>query len=195
MNRLEKSNHHPSARLVIQGVKGSYSFMAAKKIIEKRHLSCGELVFARSFDEAFSWLDEGKAAYAVLPYKNTLVGPVTTVYSRLSCYRLWETISLPINHCLATVFSCSSPNQLRKVYSHPVALAQCRGLFKKYPHFQPCSFEDTAAAAAWVARKSSPSLGAICSEEAARIFKLQPLLKRVQDRKDNRTFFALISLF
>lgn len=193
MRRVKKNK---PITIAIQGIAGSYSHQAAEKLAKIRGWSKVKLIYCSSFSQAFAQLNQEKADFAVLPYKNSLVGEIKPVASQIENYQLVARLSLPINHVLATVKTKPSPklSQVEYVYSHPVALAQCQKLFRRYPWLKKVEYEDTAAAARLVAKKGDPQNAAICSSLAVRLFRLYPLKREIQDHPRNFTSFALLKL-
>src|ERR1035438_3391313 len=126
-------------RVVFQGERGAFSQEAVR-----RFLGAGlELVPCASFEEAFRRLEHGETDRAVLPMENSLAGSVHENFDLLLRHRmtiLAET-QVRIVHNLLAPPGVTFAN-VRRVFSHPVALNQCRTFFRKHPKIAPVSFYD-----------------------------------------------------
>src|SRR5689334_6776610 len=129
-----------AAAVAIQGEAGSFSHAAALET----HGNVIRLVPCATFVELFRAVEGGDATSGVVPIENTLAGSVHENYDLLSAHALHvvgET-ELRIRHCLI-----ASPRTgrraVRRVASHPVALAQCRQFFLTNPDLVPIPAYDT----------------------------------------------------
>jgi prephenate dehydratase len=102
-----------------------------------------------------------------------------------------ETI-LPIHHCLVGP-AVVALEEVREVHSHPVALDQCRRLLARMPWAQAVAAGTTADAAAAVARLGEPSVVAIASERAARLYGLELVADDVGDHPEAYTRFVAVA--
>jgi prephenate dehydratase len=82
---------------------------------------------------------------------------------------------------------------LRKVYSHPVALAQCARFFKTNPHLEAEAAYDTAGSVKMIMEAGRPDSGAIAALSAAEVYGGQVILEGVQDNNANYTRFLLLA--
>ena len=174
-------------RASFAGAAGSYSAMAAKRLFPD-----AELLPSRSFAEACDNVARGRTPVAVLPLANTTGGPVDTVYRLLrQNLHIVRSIDLSVRHCLAALPGAGL-GDVRTVSSHPQGLAQCsRAIHERGWGTEPA--ENTAFAAAAVARRGDPSFAAICSPEAAQANGLEILLENVCDTDVNATRFVAVS--
>ena len=127
--------------VAIQGEAGSYSHAAALQV----HGPDVRLVPRPSFDALFAAVVEGAAARGVVPIENSLAGSVHENYDLLRAHALHvvgET-AVRVRHCLV-VRPGTRPDAIRRVASHPVALAQCRRFFAGHPELVPVPAYDTA---------------------------------------------------
>ena len=174
-------------RVSFAGSAGSYSAMAAKKLFPD-----AELLPAASFAEACDNVAKGRTPLAVLPLANTTGGPVDTVY-RLLRHNLHivRSTDLEVRHCLAGAPGAAFGG-VKVVSSHPQGLAQCaHAIHENGWGTEPA--ENTAFAAAAVARRADPAFAAICSPEAARANGLEVLRENVCDTDVNATRFVAVS--
>ncbi len=82
--------------------------------------------------------------------------------------------------------------QVRRVYSHPVALNQCRRFFEENPRIEKTPFYDTAGSVKMVMEKGLTDAGAIASANAAEIYGGRILGKSIEDDRENFTRFFLL---
>lgn len=148
---------------------------------------------AASVDHVFQFVEKGVADYGVVPLENSTEGGVTPTLDSFvqyldSAIQICGEIVLPIAHNLIS----SSPREsIRVVYSHPQALAQCRGwLAEELPHVDMVEMVSTAAAVARV--KNEAGSAAIASELAAQAENVPIVVQSIQDRVDNVTRFAIL---
>ncbi|HAL73533.1 MAG TPA: hypothetical protein DCM45_00395 [Clostridiales bacterium] len=174
-------------RLAYQGSPASYAAQAARKLFP----SVTSLA-APTWDEACRLVVSGEADLAVLPLENTTAGTVDEVYDLLLKYDLWiwRSLSLPIQHCLLGVPG-SKMEDVRGVVSHPQALSQCSDLIR-IRGWSSRESQNTAFAAAEVARLGDPALAAIASESAAIDSQLTVLSREICNSHVNQTRFVAV---
>jgi prephenate dehydratase len=177
--------------VVIQGERGSFSHQAALQA-----LGLDIDVLPRpAFDDLFSSVVEGKADRALVPIENSLAGSIHENYDRLRARPLHiiaET-QLRIRHCLIGRPG-SSLASIRRVASHPVALAQCRDFFAKHPNVEPVAAYDTAGSVMDLLRSDGPATqGAIASKLAAELYGGKVLLEGLEDDPQNYTRFLVLA--
>jgi prephenate dehydratase len=81
---------------------------------------------------------------------------------------------------------------LKRVYSHPQALAQCERFLLTLSGVEIIATYDTAGSAKMVADAGSTDAAAIASARAGEVFGLTPLTSSIQDFDDNITRFLVI---
>ena len=177
-------------RIAIQGVRGSYSEEAARKI-------CGdgvELVECADFAAVFAALQSRTAGGAVVPLENKIVGEIKTAAAlfRESGRRVLAELQLPIRHVL-----CGTPGadfeNLAAVRSHPEALRQCRRFFADNPQLAEIAGDDTAGSVRQIMTDADAAVAAIAGRRAAEIYGARVLREDIADDADNWTKFYLIS--
>jgi prephenate dehydratase len=176
-------------KIAYQGVPGSYSHMTALRLFGTNAIFIGLSQFSDVIDAVGSGADA-----ALLPIENTLIGPIYEVLDLIGESSLEMNGETPtrIEHALLTLPDAEI-EEIRTVYSHPKALGQCTKFFRKHPFLVPESFVDTAAAAAFVAKKKDPAIAAIASELAGSIHGLKVCLANIEDNRENFTRFLLLS--
>ena len=178
-----------SARLAFQGEPGAFSQIAARKLLG----DAVQTVACPTFESLFSSIAEGHADLILAPLENTLAGPVLRCYDLLyqGSLRMIGEVVLRISHC---VIGCpgASIEALRRIQSHPVALAQCEEFFAAHPSISKAVADDTAGSVREVMQRADPTIAAIASEFAAREYGAQILASDVEDDPKNFTRFALL---
>jgi prephenate dehydratase len=176
--------------VAIQGERGAFSHQAALEA-----LGSGVEVLPRTtFDELFDSVVEGKADRALVPIENSLHGSIHENYDRLKSRPLHivaET-QLRIRQCLIARPG-SSLGMIRRVASHPVALAQCRRFFAERPQIEAVTAYDTAGAVQDLMKGGLATQGAIASRLAAELYGAQVLLEGIEDDPQNYTRFLVLA--
>jgi chorismate mutase/prephenate dehydratase len=175
-------------RVAFLGPEGTYSHLAARQLFGFAPTYLEESTIAGVVDS----VRRGRADHGVVPLENSTEGAVTTALDALlegGCLIRREHI-LPIEHCLMA--RASTLAGIRRVYSHPQALAQCRGwLSESLPQAQLVHTASTTAAVREALADAEG--GAIGSAFASELMGLPILRERVQDQHQNATRFAMIS--
>jgi prephenate dehydratase len=178
-----------SARIAFQGEPGAFSQLAARKLLGDQVVT----VACATFEALFDSIAQGRADLILVPLENTLAGPVLRCYDLLYQGALTMTgeVVLRISHC---VIGCpgASLGGVRRIQSHPVALAQCENFFAAHPAISKAVAEDTAGSVRQIMEVRDPTLAAIASDFAARQYGAQILASAVEDDPNNFTRFALL---
>ena len=179
---------HPT--VAFQGERGSFSEEAARKLLGPKIRVQPCETFAAMFKSAAT----GKTRYCLAPIENTLAGSVHENYDLLLANDLHiiAEVSLRIVHNLIALPG-TSLKDLREVYSHPVALAQCGRFFARHPKIKKKVFYDTAGAVKMLAEKNPQGAAAIASRVAASIYQARILRTHLEDHRENYTRFLLLS--
>ncbi len=180
-------------RVAFQGIEGSYSQLAARKYFAARSSEM-DFVGQRSFRDALSLAESGDVGYAFLPIENTTAGSINQTYDllRQTDLRVVGEEILHVRHCLLSIDG-STEGGLRRILSHPQALAQCSRFLGSLEEVEMVAFEDTAASAREVAAAGDPRQAAIASAEAGEIYGLSVLREEIADQQENWTRFVVIS--
>jgi chorismate mutase / prephenate dehydratase len=181
-------------RVAYQGVEGSYSHLTAQQRFARR--KGGVLLTGYpTIRQAVAALREGFADVALLPIENSMAGCINETYDALAEGGLSinaEEISR-VEHCLLALPG-TAIEDVRKVISHPQALAQCEGFLSRFPWIKAQPEFDTAGSAFKVKEGQDQSLAAIASASAARLFGLEILRRGIEDQAGNATRFVEIAL-
>jgi prephenate dehydratase len=176
--------------VAIQGEKGSFSHEAARAALgDGIRLAC-----LPSFDALFAAVSGGRAARGVVPIENSLAGSIHENYDRLraSSLSIVGETQVRIRHCLIARPGATLTS-LRRVASHPVALAQCRRFFLERPQLEAVAAYDTAGAVSDLLRDGPASQAAIASRLAAELYGGQVLMEGIEDDPANYTRFLIVS--
>lgn len=145
----------------------------------------------RSISDIFDEVAKGRADLGVVPVENSTEGVVSYTLDMFLRYDLLISgeIILPVTHCL--ISKLTKKDEIKKIYSHPQAFAQCRQWIEKnLPNCVLIEVNSTAEAAE-MARKDETS-GAIAGESAAKIYDLNIIVRNIQDLNENSTRFLII---
>jgi prephenate dehydratase len=147
-----------------------------------------------TFQAAFQSVVKKKARYCLAPIENTLAGSIYENYDLLlnNDLHIVGEVNLRIVHNLIG-FPGTTMRNLRRVYSHPVALAQCSRFFSRHPRIKKIPFYDTAGSVKMLARERLASTGAIASRIAASVYGARILQSHLEDHHENFTRFLLLS--
>jgi prephenate dehydratase len=104
--------------------------------------------------------------------------------------RILKHIELPIHHCVIGLTTDLA--EVKKIISHPAALAQCQKFLQEHSHMEVQEWYDTAGAARDVANGKDASLAAIAPKRCAELLGLMLLRENIEDSPDNRTTFVLV---
>src|SRR5262245_37935901 len=172
-------------KVAIQGERGSFSHQAALKMAAGAEI----MACARSV-EALSSIKSGRAAAAVIPVENTLAGPVGEHLDLLLEREVFihGELRLRIEHNLIAAPGTRFKD-IRRVFSHPVALDQCRNFFRRHRAAAATPFYDTAGAVKHVVDGRLPDAAAIAGQQAAREYGGSVLRSGLEDHKGNFTRF------
>ncbi|MBQ2337694.1 MAG: prephenate dehydratase [Prevotella sp.] len=178
-------------RIAIQGELGSFHDIAAHQYYDGEQI---QLICCQTFEQVFENVRRDPTAIAMLAIENTIAGSLLHNYEllRQSGTTVVGEHRLHIRHCI-----CCLPDDtwetLQEVHSHPVALMQCRNFLANHPQLKAVEAEDTAGAAAYIARHQCRGWAAICNAEAAKMYGLKVLEDAIEDNKHNFTRFLIAS--
>src|SRR5438874_1423246 len=175
-------------RIAYQGEPGAFSEAAARSIdVSAQFVPC------RSFEEVFASVEQGPSACGVLPIENSIGGSIHRNYDLLleNHLSIVGEVEVPVVHHLLALPGTSIPG-LKKIYSHPQALAQCERFLRTLGGVEIIATYDTAGSAKMVADERLTDAAAIASARAGELFGLVPLASSIQDFDDNITRFIVI---
>jgi len=173
-----------------QGSHGAFSEDAAIRMLPRG----SDLKPCVRLEDVFDAVRDGTARYGVIPVENNIAGSVHRSYDLMFEYDITIVgeIVCRIDHTLIGL-PAASLNRIRRVLSHPAALAQCEEFFRRSPLIEPVSVYDTAGAVQTILRNGDATCAAIASRRAAELWGGQVLAEAVQDHPENYTRFLMIS--
>ena len=175
--------------IAFQGEHGAFSQQAARQL-------CGpsaEVLPCARFEDIFRCVKDGRAAGAVVPIENTLAGSVHENYDHLVNFELpivAET-SVRIVHNLIAPKGVKF-SQIKRAFSHPVALNQCLDFFARNPQIERIPFYDTAGSIKMVTSEGLTDAAGIASAVAAEIYGARILRRSIESDRQNFTRFFLL---
>lgn len=182
------SKNGSNVRIAYQGSSGAFSEAAALKAYPE----C-EPVPCEQFELAFKAVELWLVDKAVLPIENTYSGSIHRNYDLLLRHRLHivEEVQLSVDYCLMALPGVKK-EELKRVLSHPLALAQCETALSKLGVVRE-NADDTAAAAQFVSSNGLRDVGAVASARAASIYGLSILEEKIQDNSSSITRFLILA--
>jgi len=183
------SKNMQGTAVAFQGEIGAYSEEAAFHFFG----ASIEVKPCESVDDVFKLVEQGEIQFGVVPIENSLEGSISRVYDLLldSSLRVCGEIELRVAHCLIASPGASL-DTIRRVYSHPQALAQCRG-FLKHLDCEIIPTYDTAGSVKMIKEKGITDGGAVASTRAAEIYGMKIIAREIEDNPNNFTRFFILA--
>ena len=176
-------------KVAIQGIEGSFHHIVSQTYFEE----AVEVQPYLSFSEVVESLVSKTSDVAVMALENSIAGSIIPNYAHINDQDLHITgeCFLEIQHNLMALKG-QSIQDIKEVFSHPMALLQCKEFFKQYPHIKLIEDTDTAGVAKRISKNQLQGVAAIASVEAAHLFGLEILAKSIQTIKHNETRFVVV---
>ncbi|MCH4821803.1 prephenate dehydratase [Gramella lutea] len=173
----------------IQGIKGSFHHLVA---MDYYHRGI-DVMEHMSFHELAQKLAAKETDVAVMAIENSIAGSILPNYALINEYGLSIVgeYYTPVNMNLMALKG-QKIEDIKKVFSHPMALLQCKEFFKKHPHIKLIEDADTAEAAKRIAREGKMKVAAVASPAAAELYGLEILAKEIHTIKSNATRFLIL---
>src|ERR1700730_7533622 len=188
--RLMEDNIDGKLRVAFQGERGAFSEDAARKLLGANI----ETIACRTFEEMFEAVATGAADAAAAPIENSLAGSVHKNYDLLMEHDLTITgeTNLRIVHHLIAPPGVGLAD-IRRVHSHPVALAQCERFLRANPQFEVAPAYDTAGSVKMIIENNSGEDAAIAGATAAAVYSAEIIAESIEDNAKNFTRFLLLA--
>ena len=172
----------------IQGIKGSFHHIVALEYFENQLI----LDECLTFDGAVQSVLTNKTDAVIMAIENSIAGSIIPNYALIDDHQLHIIGEhyLDIQHHLMGLPG-QSIEDIHEVYSHPMALLQCKQFFKKHPHIKLIEDKDTAEVAQRIQQKQLKNVGAIASRLASQLFELEIISESIQTIKHNETRFVI----
>ena len=174
--------------VAFQGQAGAYSQEAALGFF-------GASVLTRpceTLDEVFKLVQDGSLPYGIVPVENSQEGSISRSYDLLldSEVMVCGEAQIRVSHCLLANHD-TKVGGIKKVYSHPQALAQCQGYLRRLGCELIPSY-DTAGSAKMIKDKKLMDSAAVASARAAQIYDMNILAREIEDNPRNTTRFFVL---
>jgi prephenate dehydratase len=175
--------------IAIQGAQGSNHHKVARNFYGPSI----QLRECMSFDALVESLLANSATHGVMALENTIAGSIIPNYALIDQHNLHIVHEeyLNIHHHLMALKG-QKIAEIKEVWSHPMALLQCKEFFKKHPHIKLVEDVDTADVARRIAHGNLIGIAAIAPKIAAEIFDLEVLEDEIQTIKNNSTRFVIV---
>ena len=176
-------------KVAIQGIKGSFHDLVAKKYFGEQI----EIIECMTFSEIPVLLKNNTADSAVMAIENSIAGAILPNYALIDEHDLSIEGELYLNihhHLLA--LKGQSIEDIREVWSHPMAILQCNKFFRDYPNIKLIEEKDTAEVAKRIQEKQIYNVAAIASKQAAIMYGLEIIEDDIQTIKNNSTRFFIL---
>lgn len=174
--------------VAFQGERGAFSEDAVVKFFGETELSP-----CHTLGDVFEVVSGDKVDYGVVPLENSQAGSINETYDLLLRHPLniYGEVVLAVNHCLMALPG-ETLSSIRKVFSHPQALAQCDAFLRKLGAEIVPTY-DTAGSAKMIREQGLRHSAAVASERACQLYGLQALAHNIQTNPNNYTKFAVIA--
>jgi prephenate dehydratase len=176
-------------RIAYQGEPGAYSEAAALRFDSR-----ADVVPCSTFEAVFAAVNGGRTDCGILPIENSIGGSIHRNYDLLVEHELSIVgeVTLLVTHQLLGMAGTTLAD-VRRIYSHPQALAQCERFLRGLSGVEIVANYDTAGSAKLVRDEGATDAAAIASMRAAEVFGLSVLASGIQDFAENITRFLIVS--
>lgn len=178
-------------KVAIQGVKGAFHEIAARKYFEDRQDL--EIVEKLTFDDVVESVANYETSFGVIAIENALSGTINVNLEliRKNDVKICGEIFIRIKQNLAANKGVKIED-LKEVHSHYMAINQTRQFFRKYPHIKLVECASTAVGLREVAQTKSTTIGAVGSDYAIELNDLEILAPGIETNSRNYTRFVII---
>lgn len=178
-------------KIAIQGIKGSFHYQVAQECFgpEVKVDEC------RTFKAVIDSILSGRSSSAVMAIENSTAGSILPNFALIdeNDIRITGEHYIPINMNLMAL-----PGQrledIKEVYSHPIALLQCKNFFEDFPEMKLIEDSDTAEAARRISEKQTKGVAAVAGKVASELYGLQILSAGIHSVKNNATRFLILNV-
>lgn len=179
-------------KIAIQGIESSFHHLAVNKMLNTDQV---DLIKCNSFENVATKLNDFSSEYAVIAIENTITGTILPNYKLIDVnnFKIIGEVYLNIQLHLMGLEG-ESIHDIKEVYSHPIALLQCKEYLRKFPpQFKVVEGKDTAFEAKKIKTQNLRGVAAIAGAQVAQEFGLKILDSNIQNMKNNMTRFVLLS--
>jgi chorismate mutase / prephenate dehydratase len=178
-----------TVKVAFQGERGAYSESAVYKFFGES----AEVKPYRDFKDVFESVEKQETDFGVVPVENSIEGSVNQTYDLFLKHdlKVRGEVIVKIEHCLIAN-PTTKLEDVKAVYSHPQALAQCRTFLEK-SGWELIPTYDTAGSVKILKEKGLKNAAAIASEKAAELYEMKILQRDIADNPENYTRFFVIA--
>lgn len=176
-------------KVAFLGPEGSYTHQAA----ESRFGAMSEYISLKTIKSVFDNVETGRVRFGVVPIENNQEGTVAETIDQL-CYRNVKIVAeLPLSVNFTLASNMDDPSKITKIYSKDIAFRQCRQFIEDYfdEDIKLIQVASTSKAAKLALEEEGAA--AICSQIAAKLYKLPILYNNIEDSQDNTTRFLILA--
>lgn len=175
--------------VAIQGIKGSFHHIVSQEYFD----DTTEVLECLTFDRVVSSLINKETDAVIMALENSIAGSLIPNYALIDDGNLHIVGEhyLDIQHNLMALPG-QSIDDIKEVYSHPMAILQCKTFFRKHPHIKLVEDKDTAEVAQRISLHKTMGVAAIASKLASEIFKLDIIAPSIQTIDHNETRFVIV---
>ncbi len=176
-------------KVAFQGERGAYSESAVYQFFG----SDTQVKPCKEFKDVFENVDKQITEFGVIPIENSLEGSINQNYDLFLKYdlKVCGEVIVKIEHCLIANPG-TALSDIKIVYSHPQALAQCRTFLEELGRELIPTY-DTAGSVKMIKEKNLKNAAAIASKRAANLYGMQILANDIADNMENYTRFFVLS--
>ena len=176
--------------VAFQGELGAFSSEAACQLLGEEI----QLLPCETFDKMFAAVEDRAADYCLAPLENSLFGSVYQNYDLLlkHDFQIVGETTLRIVHNLIAAPE-TKLEDIKAIYSHPVALGQCRNFLAAHPTMKSIVASDTAGSVKMIMETREAGAAAIASSLAAVVYNAKILISGIEDDPQNFTRFSLLA--
>ena len=175
--------------IAIQGIKGSFHHIVANNYFGK-NIVLNECL---TFEEMPHLLREKNVEYLIMAIENSIAGAILANYKLIDKFNLniVGEYYLPIAHQLMAIENQKMTN-IKEIWSHPMAINQCRDFLRKYPKIKLIETDDTALAAKRIKENKLNNVAAIASVKASEMYKMPIIKSNIHTNPKNYTRFFIL---
>jgi chorismate mutase / prephenate dehydratase len=176
-------------KVAFQGERGAYSESAVYQFFG----ADTQVKPCREFRDVFESVEKQETPHGVVPMENSTEGSINQNYDLFLKYdlKVRGEVIVKIEHCLIANPGTALAD-IKTVYSHPQALAQCRTFLEELGRELIPTY-DTAGSVKMIKEKGLKDAAAVASERAANLYGMQILAKDIADNPENYTRFFVLS--
>ena len=189
LSRAFQTRLNAKDAVAYQGVEGAFSYIALRRLYPY-----ARPVAFSTWSGAVEAVSDGAVEAAVLPFENSNAGDVSAVldlcyaHEELYVSRVYD---LPVSQNLLGVPGAKLTD-VKKVVSHPQALAQC-AKFLRILGVETGESLNTAVAAKYVLDTGDKTVAAVASRDTAELYGLSVLAPDIAETSDNTTRFIVVT--